>query len=138
MLGLAELITFLFWTPHGLILKKVKQSLLIIGKLSRQKGYPGFLHHTTLMHFNDKWYNYDDMDKEGFIPPTDPTLAGEFGLIRQLDLEVLCSSHSFLNMFSNIILQSRGSTRKNVIFSNSLWTNSEYPNLLKNMFLWSL
>jgi len=32
----------------------------------------------------------------------------------------------------------RGSTRKNVIFSNSLWTNSEYPNLLKNMFIWSL
>ncbi len=33
---------------------------------------------------------------------------------------------------------SRGSTRKNVIFSNILWTNSEYPNLLKNMFIWSL
>jgi hypothetical protein len=32
----------------------------------------------------------------------------------------------------------RGSTRKNVIFSNSLWTNSEYPNLLKNMFILSL
>ena len=32
----------------------------------------------------------------------------------------------------------RGSTRENVIFSNSLWTNSEYPNLLKNMFIWSL
>ncbi len=31
----------------------------------------------------------------------------------------------------------RGSTRKNVIFSNILWTNSEYPNLLKNMFIWS-
>ena len=27
----------------------------------------------------------------------------------------------------------RGSTRKNVIFSNSLWTNSEYPISLKNM-----
>ena len=32
----------------------------------------------------------------------------------------------------------RGSTRKNSIFSNSLWINSEYPNLLKNMFIWSL
>jgi len=32
----------------------------------------------------------------------------------------------------------RGCTRENVIFSNSLWTNSEYPNLLKNMFIWSL
>ena len=32
----------------------------------------------------------------------------------------------------------RGSTPKNVIFSNSLWTNSEYPNSLKNMFIWSL
>jgi len=30
---------------------------------------------------------------------------------------------------------SRGSTRENVIFSNSLWTNSEYPNLLKIMFM---
>ena len=30
---------------------------------------------------------------------------------------------------------SRGSTRKNAIFSNSLWINSEYPNLLKNMFM---
>jgi hypothetical protein len=29
-------------------------------------------------------------------------------------------------------------TRKNAIFSNSLWINSEYPNLLKNMFIWSL
>ena len=28
----------------------------------------------------------------------------------------------------------RGSTRENVIFSNSLWTNSEYPNLLKNIY----
>jgi hypothetical protein len=27
----------------------------------------------------------------------------------------------------------RGSTRKNVIFSNSLWTNSEYLNSLKYM-----
>jgi hypothetical protein len=27
----------------------------------------------------------------------------------------------------------RGSTRKNAIFSNSLWTNSEYPNSLKSM-----
>jgi hypothetical protein len=27
----------------------------------------------------------------------------------------------------------RGSTRKNVIFSNSLWTNSEYPISLKYM-----
>jgi hypothetical protein len=32
----------------------------------------------------------------------------------------------------------RGSTRKNVIFSNSLWTNSEYPNSLKSMSIWSL
>jgi len=32
----------------------------------------------------------------------------------------------------------RGSTRENVIFSNRLWTNSEYPNVLKNMFIWSL
>ena len=28
------------------------------------------------------------------------------------------------------VLVVRGSTRENVIFSNSLWTNSEYPNLL--------
>ncbi len=27
----------------------------------------------------------------------------------------------------------RGSTKKNIIFSNSLWTNSEYPNSLKYM-----
>jgi len=27
----------------------------------------------------------------------------------------------------------RGSIRKNIIFSNSLWTNSEYPNLLKSI-----
>jgi hypothetical protein len=32
----------------------------------------------------------------------------------------------------------RGSTGKNVSFSNILWTNSEYPYLLKNMFIWSL
>ncbi len=32
----------------------------------------------------------------------------------------------------------RGSTRKNVIFSNSLWTNSDYPNSLKSMSIWSL
>ena len=32
----------------------------------------------------------------------------------------------------------RGSTRKNAIFSNSLWTNSEYPNSLKSMSIWSL
>ena len=33
---------------------------------------------------------------------------------------------------------SRGSTRKNVIFSNSLWTSSEYPISLKTMSIWSL
>ena len=32
----------------------------------------------------------------------------------------------------------RGFTRKNVIFSNSLWTNSEYPISLKSMSIWSL
>ncbi len=32
----------------------------------------------------------------------------------------------------------RGSARKNVIFSNSLWTNSEYPISLKSMSIWSL
>ena len=31
---------------------------------------------------------------------------------------------------SHIHIRDRGSTRKNVIFSNSLWTNYEYPNLL--------
>ncbi len=32
----------------------------------------------------------------------------------------------------------RGSTRKNVIFSNSFLTNSEYPISLKSMSIWSL
>jgi hypothetical protein len=39
---------------------------------------------------------------------------------------------------SVFINRCRGSTRKNTFFSNSLWINSEYPNLLKNMFIWSL
>jgi hypothetical protein len=37
-----------------------------------------------------------------------------------------------------LVPRCRGSTRENVIFSNSLWTNSEYPNLLKSMSIWSL
>ena len=49
----------------------------------------------------------------------------------------------FLNDLSTVVQtrpkpNSRGSTRKNVIFSNSLWTNSEYPISLKSMSIWSL
>ncbi len=33
----------------------------------------------------------------------------------------------------DVFVDNRGSTRKNVIFSNSLWTNSEYPISLKSM-----
>ncbi len=36
------------------------------------------------------------------------------------------------------VLVSRGSTRKNAICLKCLWTNSEYPNLLKSMLIWSL
>jgi hypothetical protein len=35
-------------------------------------------------------------------------------------------------------LQIGGPHEKMSFFSKSLWTNSEYPNLLKNMFIWSL
>ena len=38
----------------------------------------------------------------------------------------------------NVVDNSRGSIRKNVIFSNSLWTNPENPNLLKSMSIWSM
>ena len=38
----------------------------------------------------------------------------------------------------NVADNSRGSIRKNVIFSNSLWTNPENPNLLKSMSIWSM
>ena len=56
------------------------------------------------------------------------------GCILNSVLEVVESSGTFVD--PNIV--GRGSTRKNAIFSNSLWINSEYPNLLKNMFIWSL
>ncbi len=50
--------------------------------------------------------------------------------------ETICNYYChFCQLVANMI---RGSTRENVIFSNSLWTNSEYPNILKNMFIWSL
>ena len=39
---------------------------------------------------------------------------------------------------SNAMARGSTSTRKNVIFSKSLWTNSEYPISLKSMWIWSL
>ncbi len=47
-------------------------------------------------------------------------------------------SHSSKVNLRARIASGRGSTRKNVIFSNILWTNSKYLNLLKNMFICSL